>query len=307
MKYFSFRIFIGMLTFFLGISFVMFRYVRPASQPSTDEKNVTQAEVMSDEDKAAWQTLLSFENKDLRRLNQENWEQEVKLNKAIDVLIGRQIEEPRLISKISNSQGQINYVFILELPMLVIPGNSSLRVFVFNIDGKLLNNLAFPAGYRIELKDIRVIFNPEIGREIIEVESEPVINGRNIAKQYYALVGENVLPVRLEDSKAKSLQNNYVSPDHTIGYTMVNRSMEEWEKALESDDTAEILATLAWINGKHFNAMQYSPRYYEEAIKEARLAYEIKSNSRTKATLEKLKQSGNKWIREAANLPIEGN
>lgn len=307
MKYFSFRAFFGILTFFVGVSMVMLWYVRPASKPSTDERNVTQTEIMSDESKAAWQTLLSFENKDLRRLNQENWEQEVKLNKALDVLIGRQIEQPRIISKISNSKREINYVYILELPMVVIPGNSSLRVFVFNTDGKLLNNLAFPAGYRIELKDIKVVFKLEIGREVIEVESEPVINGRNVAKQYYALIDENVLPVRIEDSKAKSLQNNYISPDHTIGYTIVNRSMEEWAKALESEDAAEVLATLAWINGKHFDANQYVPRYYEEAINEVRVAYEIMSNSRTKATIEKLKQSENKWIRDAAVLPIESN
>ena len=127
---------------------------------------------------------------------------------------------------------------------MTIPGNCSLRIFIFSSEGQLLNSIIFPSGYRIELKNIKVVSKPEIGRKVIEVESEPVINGRDITKQYYALIGDKILPIRLEDSRGEIVQNDYTSSDHTIGLTLIGRSAEQWKQSLESKDIAEILAAL---------------------------------------------------------------
>ncbi|MCA1623081.1 MAG: hypothetical protein LC768_16010 [Acidobacteria bacterium] len=302
MQQFSLRIFIGILTFFFGVSIVMFWYFRPNLHTSTDKPILPQSQAISDESKSAWQTLLSFENQDLRKLDKES---KARLKKASDVLIGKSFDDFRLISKISNSQGEIRYILIEESPLIAIPGDSRLRIYLFNPQGKLFDSLSFPSGWRIGLKGIRVIYKSEIGREVIEVESEPVINGRDIVEQYYALIGEKVLPIRLEDSRGKLVQNYYEFPNMTIGFTIVGRSAEEWKKALNSEDRAELLATLTWLNGIHSNPVKHSTLTSGEEINEARLVEEMHSQAEIKAVLKRLLQSDNAWIREAAKLPIE--
>jgi hypothetical protein len=302
MKQFSSQILIGVLTFFIGVSVVMYCYLRPNLQTPINESTLPHTQTIFDEYNSAWQTLLTFENQNIEKLNEES---KNKLEQAKEVLIGKQSERARLISRISNAQGQTRYVFIEESPLMTIPGGCSLRVFIFNDEGKLLNSLAFPSGWRIGLKDIRVIYKSEIGRKIIEVESVPVINGRDIVKQYYALIGEDVLPIRLEDSGGKLVQNIYDYPNMTNGFTLKGRTEEEWKKSLESEDTAEILAALTWLNGRHLNLTQHSSIGFSEDINEARLIAEIHSSKSIKSILERLIQSSNVWIRDAVKVPVK--
>ena len=49
----------------------------------------------------------------------------------------------------SNNEGEKRYVLVELAPMAIIPGNSSLRVHVFDTAGLLLNVQEFNAGYRI--------------------------------------------------------------------------------------------------------------------------------------------------------------
>jgi hypothetical protein len=145
----------------------------------------------------------------------------------------------------------------------------------------------------------------EIGREVLEVSSRPVINGRDVAKQYYALIGEKVLLVRLEDGGGNLIRNIYGTPNHTIGLTLTGRSANEWEKALESNDVAEVLATLTWLSGTHWNPRNPSPEYAHEEMREAQLADYIRSRKGVKLMLKKLTQSENTWVQNAAQLAIK--
>src|SRR5256885_6780452 len=69
----------------------------------------------------AWQTLVSFENQPLSKLDKP---QSLKLQKSIDVLIGKRENEiviPRFLTKISDSKGQMRYALVEESPLLTIP------------------------------------------------------------------------------------------------------------------------------------------------------------------------------------------
>jgi hypothetical protein len=153
---------------------------------------------------AAWQTLLLFENQPLSKLAKPQAE---KLQKAIDDLVGKRENElliPRFLTTISDSKGQTRYALIEESPLLTIPGNSGLSIHVFTQDGSLIRSSVFQTGWRIVVTDIRVVYLAQISRKALEVRSEPVINGRDVAKQFYALVNSDVLLVRLEDKAGRS-------------------------------------------------------------------------------------------------------
>lgn len=302
MKRFPFYLFIALITFIIGVSIAAFWYRRPNFTPALDNVVLAQTPKPLRENISAWQTLLSFEKQDLKKLDQKS---KVELQKIIDTLVGKRNNElliPRLLSKISNARGQIRYALVEESPLLTIPGECGIRVHIFSLEGKLLNSSAFSSGWRITLTEMKLKFMPEIGREVLEVSSEPVINGRDVAKQYYALIGEKILLIRLEDSGGELIRNNYGAPNHTIGFTLVGRSAKEWEKAFESDDVAEILDTLTWLSGIHWNPQTPEPDYTHEEMREARLADDVRLREDVKVGLRRFAQSENVWVRNAANL-----
>ena len=302
MKRFALRLLIASLTFSIGVSIAAFGYLHPKLPHAPNAPVLAQNSKSSDVNISAWQVLLSFENQDLRKLDQKS---RVELQKAINTLVGKRENElliPRLISKIANAQGQISYALIEESPLLTIPGECGIRVHVFSLEGKLLSNSAFSSGWRITLTEMQLKYMPEIGREALEVSSKPVINGRDVAKQYYALIGEKALLVRLEDSGGQLIRNIYGAPNHTIGFTLTGRSAKDWEKALESNDVAEVLATLTWLGGIHWNPRTPAPEYTHEEMSEARLADDVRSREGVKVAIRRLMQSENTWVRNAAEL-----
>jgi hypothetical protein len=301
MKAFSFRVGVALLTLVIGVSFASLRrnFLNGSSKIALSQER-------SNADISAWQLLLTFENQQLGELAQKS---SIKLQQAIDTLLGKRENElflkPQLFFKISNADGQLRYALIEESPLSVIPGESGIRIHLFNLEGKLLSSSAFSSGWRIALTGMRVRHYPEIGREVLEVGSYPSINGRDVVKQYYALIGEQVLLVRLESSTGRAIPNLYGAPNHTIGLTLVGRSASEWEKALNSHDAAEKLATLMWLGGVHLNPRNPAPDYSHEEMSEAKLADELRSSAGVKVAFEKLLKSKNAWVRRAAELALK--
>lgn len=258
--------------------------------------------------RAAWQTLLKFENQPLSKLPKP---QANELKMAIADLVGKRENEiviPRLLTTVSDSKGQTRYALIEESPLVMIPGNSGLRVHVFTHDGSLVRSSVFQTGWRIFITDIRVAYLEQIGRKAIEVRSAPAINGRNVAKQFYALINDEVLLIRLEDEARNLIGNAYGAPNHTFGLTITGRSADAWKDALESGDFAEILATLTWLSGNHLDPKEPIPEVSgwppvaHEDISEARLVGEVRSRQDVRRQLKALMLSENLWVRQAAKL-----
>src|SRR5262249_16602852 len=134
-----------------------------------------------------------------------------------------------------------------------IPDASRLYFRLFDLSGKQIDSESFDAGWRIDLTGAEVRFSNEIGREIIEVSCEPVINGADIRKQDYAVVGTTILLIRLESKNGELVRNDYYAPNWRIGPDIKARSSVDWKSNLTSDDTAQVLASLTWLGGTHVN------------------------------------------------------
>jgi hypothetical protein len=310
MKRFALRFFSVLLTFIIGVAIATSWRLRPNVYPVPHKPVLPQNQERKEASISAWQVLLSFEDQDLSRLERSS---AVRLRQALNVLIGKPRPDefplvPRLISKMSNAQGQTDYALIEEAPLLKIPGESRLHVHLFTIEGNLLGSSEFSSGWRISLDGMQVKYMPEVGREVLEVSSRPNMNGRDVVKQYYALIGEKVMLIRLEDSHRHLTRNLYGAGLHPIGLTIKGRSAEEWEKALESDDLVEALATTVWLGGTRWNTQRPMPDSAGEEgedMSEARLAEDVRSREGVQATLSRLVQSDNVWVRRAAELAVK--
>ena len=101
----------GLATFFVGVF-------------------LTRALVQLHREPSAWQVLLSFENQDLEGLDEKS---SAVLQKAVTAVTGHvrgnelSAFAPRVFRTISNTSGEKRYILVEESPLVMIPGNASLR------------------------------------------------------------------------------------------------------------------------------------------------------------------------------------
>jgi hypothetical protein len=291
-----------MKTHFSGVAVAILTFIVGWSIPTAILKSVDEGVIAPlSTTPSAWTVLLSVQDLDLRKIEGEV---KVQLDAAIESLRGK-VEDyflrARLFSRVSTNNGEQRYVLIEESPLRIIPGDSRLRISLFNPNGELINSSEFATGWRIGLAGIRFIQVKDIRGEVLEVESFPAINGADVFRQYYALVGDQMRLIRLQDSAGELSPNRYITPNHTIGLTQTGRSAADWQAALLSNDVAEVLATLTWLGGSHWtvNDGTESASWHEEPS-EGRLVAEVRARPAVKEAINTFKNSDNSWIREAA-------
>jgi hypothetical protein len=291
------RLLIASLTLFIGITAATVRKRLSTRSAVSSSDSSTKADSVD----ASWRRLLTFEDQNLRTLSDK---QLSVLQETIISLVGVQEDSllPRVFSKIINAKGEYRYVLVRESPLRIIPGGCGLRIDAFSLDGQLLNSSAFGSGWRIGLESMRFVQVDGLAGDLLEVNSQASINGRDIAKQYYGLVGERMLLVRLEDSSGELIPNYYSSPNHTIGSTSLGWSMNDWHDKLNSGDYVEVLAALTWIGGVHLSPEAFTLTYSHEELADVRMAADLRASETIKSLVKGLVRVDHHWIRDAAKL-----
>jgi hypothetical protein len=271
----------GLATFFGGVFFTR-ALVRLHGEPS------------------AWQVLLSFENQDLKGLDEKSSQ---VLQKAVTAITGHVRENrlsafaPRIFRTISSTSGEKRYILVEESPLVMIPDESWLRVHVFDTEGRPLNEQKFSTGNRVVLNSIQVRKIQLINSQALVVQGKNVLGG-HLLHQYYVLLGNQIVLVYLEmDGMHHS--NNYNHSNLTVG-PQLKRSVDEWEKALHSANDAEVLTALLWLGGHHWDGQ---PAPYDEDKGEAEKVSILSSREQVRKRLFELSQSKNFWIK-ATTQPI---
>lgn len=275
---------VGVLAFFLGVSITT---LRPKFRPTGRATS-------------PWQSILSFENKDLSKLDGDSSR---VLRQAIDGLTGKPNSSviPRLFRRIPNSKGETRYILVEEAPLVMIPGKPRLRVHIFDLDGKLLSGADFAAGWRTILTDMQVMTVAEIGRAALVVSGQYCFGGHP-SHQYYALVGERLVLFHLERDDQLE-RNNYRHSNGVIGPSIIAQSANDLENQLHSPDTAAVLSALTWLSGFHGNPRRPEP--YGEDISQAQLFEALHSRASVHKALTQLSQSEKEWVRAAAKMSLE--
>ncbi|MBX7174266.1 MAG: hypothetical protein K1X72_25050 [Pyrinomonadaceae bacterium] len=290
----------GIITFCVGVCFVYFTYFRQS------EQKLNSIALTQNSNDPNWELLLSFENKDLTKIDKED---EKKLEIALNQ-IGAEINNRAQLgtfSKISNAQNKTYYALIGMIHLLGVPGSCSLQIQLFDLQGKLIKSISFQSGYRIDLSSVKVEFIPELDRNVIVVESYRFENGRDIAKQYYGLVNEDILLIRLENSEGKLIPNRYYASNHTIGITPPQRSEEQWINSLKSTDIVELLASLEFLGGDHQGDIVWvGGNHPKIKTEETKFIDKLHAYETVKSKIFEFANSDNKWLRDSANLVLNG-
>ena len=99
--------------------------------------------------------------------------------------------------------------------LMSIPGQSSARITLLTENGKLLKQMDFSTGWRIDVASAERIDPNSKTEFLFVINSQPVIHGLDVTKQYYAILDDDSFLLRLEDSDGNSLENG--TQNHMIG------------------------------------------------------------------------------------------
>jgi len=158
----------------------------------------------------------------------------------------------------TNHNGVTRYIVLLGAPMLTIPGGSSACVLLLDNRMQRVNNWCFQTGWRINLDRATLTYAALIGSDMIALHMRPVINGRNIAREYFTIKDDQLRFVRLEDDKGDAVPNDCLLPNFEIGIVPTPSNDEAWITMLQSSDKAEVLSALVFLGGRHLKETQRS-------------------------------------------------
>jgi hypothetical protein len=87
----------------------------------------------------------------------------------------------------TNRSGQTRYVILLGEDLALIPGGSSACVQIFDAVAIRINSWCFQTGWRITLVSAAIEYSNDLASDLIVLQMARVINGRHIAKEYFAV------------------------------------------------------------------------------------------------------------------------
>jgi hypothetical protein len=132
------------------------------------------------------------------------------------------------------------------------------------------------------------------------------INGRDVAKEYFAVGSDRLRLVRLESAKGDAVQNEYIYSNYEIGIVPEGSTEEEWASMLESADEAKVLSALVFLGGRHLKEPQRRLLPDPAESKYAALFQQLAASPRIRELIAHLSHSENEWVKQAALLAARG-
>jgi len=231
--------------------------------------------------KIQFRRFVSYSNRDLRTLGESELQEFSEIYRSV---IPRENEStvdlswshvPWYVWSAETTRGT-RYLYLRGSPCYRIPGISMAHIHVFDSKGRIVSKTEFSTGYRITINDA-AIHDATTTDFMFRIESEPVINGRGVAAQYYVLFRDQILLVRLEDGKGLSIEND---PNNMkIGNDAPEFISNNWKEMLENGRRVERLLALAYL--------------------------QIAPQPGTIELLESLSNDRDKWIADSARLAVQ--
>jgi hypothetical protein len=207
----------------------------------------------------------------------------------------------------TNRSGETRYIVLLGESLAIIPGGSSACIQLFDAAAKRIEGLCFQTGWRITLVDASIEYSDSLASDLVVIHTAPVVNGLNIAREYFAIKNDRIRVVRMENDKGELVQNEYVFPNYEIGVVPTASSADEWERLLGSKDKVDVLSALVFLGGRHVDGpdQDFGPGPHES--KYAGLFEQLAGSARIGELIQTLGKSDNVWIRQAAALAARGS
>ena len=203
----------------------------------------------------------------------------------------------------ANRQDVASYIVLLVKEEFDVPGSSSACVLLFDGKARRISDSCFRTGYRLSPNNASLQFSQLLARDVVVFQTTRFINGANIAKEYFAIIGDQVRLIRLEDDKGSPAPNPYYETHRTIGATAEIKTVDQWISMLESQDRTEVLSALLYLGGLHYADTPSTPTADALAeVQDEHQFWQLYRNPRIRRLITNLTHSDNQWVRDAASL-----
>lgn len=283
--------------------------------------------------KRVWQQLLTFQNQDLNELDEKKSDTAEELtNQLIPERASRALFfSPRYFWKIEDVTDKPSFVLLDSMAFIMLPGQQAHDLYFFDEDGNPLGSSHFSTGWRMITGEFKLIKRDEVNSPILYISAG---GGGSFAyasslRQYYALLRDRAVLVRLEDRDGKIIKNSYGCPNPSIGPPLPRKMPDEWARMLSSSNVIEVLQALMWLSGRHPSIEEMNIEQEEEdalrkkypednknpmptllekcplAVDDANLFAMSRAHEDILRTLKRLTKSPNVWIKQAAEMTLK--
>jgi hypothetical protein len=263
-----------------------------------------------------------YDGKDLLKLDEHA---RAGFQKVVQALTGDKLEkqlerssyEPWWVKPFAG--GKAAWVLLEAYPGYDVPDMSGVQIHLFDNKWQRLRKQSFPTGYRFFLNEVTLVKENPLKRDLLAAkvtssgpfivrgeDKHPVFEQGDYQLQYYALLGDHFVMVRLEDNKKKLAQNHYRWSSPPKGPAVPKRTRDEWIRSLRSEDPVEQLATLVWLSGAHLPSTEKrQEKVNQESVEDSKLFEAVRDATETKKALRELANSKNSWVQEYSKLTLQ--
>ncbi len=86
----------------------------------------------------------------------------------------------------TNHDRRTRYIILLGEPLVIVPGGSSACVKILDGAATKVGSWSFQTGWRLSLRDARIQYDADLGSHLLVLDTVRYVNGRNVAKEYFA-------------------------------------------------------------------------------------------------------------------------
>jgi hypothetical protein len=180
-------------------------------------------------------------------------------------------------------------VLLEQAPFVDIPGGTSLTIRVFDLQGTHRTSTEFWMGPRTMPSEACKRFDLDLNADVIEIESDSNFPRGGMERICVGIVEDRPVLLRVEDDAGR-----YCSPhgrhDNRAGPPVPERTVEEWQRVLQSDNPLLVLEAVLWLDGRDV----WEPGPNEGQRKT------VKQHPATQRILSQLAESPHPWIKETA-------
>jgi hypothetical protein len=134
-------------------------------------------------------------------------------------------------------------------------------------------------------------YSESLRTDLIVLKVHPMLKSARAWKQYFAVNPDRLRFIRAEDGLGKVLARIHDGPTESKGLMPEANTADEWIELLQSKDKSDVLSALVFIGSEH-----------DSDAKDPAMVDELRNNTRIRALVERLRESDNEWIRQAAEL-----
>ena len=200
--------------------------------------------------------------------------------------------EPWFVWKYKDHDQTPYWLIFMGKPLMVIPGESAAKLQFVDTQGRIAKSLRFSTGWRIDLLSAQWNYDADLECYCLNIPTEQVINGEDIARRVYAIHELQPILLWAENSGGKIIPRMFAEEST---YPSIQKEAE-FEQYLNSPKPVHICEALWLLTNGDYEILKQPP--IRTRIEELSQGENRRLKTLALRVLKSLEKPPNRWERE---------